>query len=88
MPSISTNAGHVLFNILAPATVQHHITGGLEYVWSKELSFEVAGAYVPEVNVSGSDLTSPAHTIDLNMHQWEATVGVKYRFAQEPAPLK
>ena len=78
----------LLFNILAPATVQHHITGGFEYAWSKDLSFEVAGAYVPEANISGSDLFDPAQTIDLSMHQWEATVGLKYRFGQEPAPLK
>ncbi len=25
----------VLFNILAPATVQHHITGGFEYAWTR-----------------------------------------------------
>ncbi|MFN3622714.1 MAG: OmpP1/FadL family transporter [Hyphomicrobium sp.] len=77
----------VLFNVLAPATVQHHITGGFEYVWSKDLSFEVAGAYVPEANISGSHLFM-GQTIELEMHQWEATVGLKYRFDQAPAPLK
>ena len=56
----------VLFNILAPATVQHHITGGFEYAWSKDLSFEVAGAYVPESSISGSHLFTP-QTIDLSM---------------------
>ncbi|MEI9899909.1 MAG: outer membrane protein transport protein [Hyphomicrobium sp.] len=78
----------VLFNVLAPATVQHHITGGLEYVWSRDLSFEVAGAYVPESNISGSHLFPTGQTIELDMHQWEATVGLKYRLDQEPAPLK
>jgi long-chain fatty acid transport protein len=76
----------VAFNILAPATVQHHITGGFEYVWSRDLSFEAAGAYVPEANISGSDFGG--RTVELSMHQWEATVGLKYRFGQEPAPLK
>jgi len=78
----------VQFNILAPAVVQHHVTGGLEYAWSRNLSLEVAGAYVPEANLSGTDLFSPTHTIELNMHQWEATLGVKYRFDAEPAALK
>lgn len=77
----------VLFNVLAPATVQHHITGGFEYAWSRDLSFEVAGAYVPETSIGGSHLFTP-QTIDLSMDQWEATVGLKYRFGQEPAPLK
>lgn len=78
----------VLFNVLAPAVVQHHITGGFEYAWSKDLSFEVAGAYVPEGNISGSHLFPTGQTIGLEMQQWEATVGLKYRFGEEPAPLK
>jgi long-chain fatty acid transport protein len=79
----------VLFNIIAPAVVQHHITGGFEYVWSRDLSLEVAGAYVPEADLSGPDIFAPpGHTIDLNMHQWEATLGIKYRFDTEPAALK
>ena len=46
----------------------------------------MAGAYVPETNLAGTD--PYGRTIDLSMHQWEATVGLKYRFGQEPAPLK
>lgn len=78
----------VLFNVLAPAVVQHHITGGFEYVWSRDLSIEVTGAYIPEANLSGTEANFPGHTIDLNMHQWEATLGLKYRFDAEPVPLK
>lgn len=78
----------VLFNVLAPATVQHHFTGGFEYAWSKNLSLEFAGAYVPETSISGSHLFPVGQTVELSMHQWEATVGLKYRFDQEPAPLK
>jgi long-chain fatty acid transport protein len=76
----------VLFNVLAPAVVQHHITGGFEYTWSRDLSFEVAGAYVPEASLSGNDPFG--RTIDLSMNQWEATLGFKYRLDDEPAPLK
>jgi long-chain fatty acid transport protein len=81
----------VMFNILAPAVVQHHITGGLEYRWSKTQSLELAGAYVPEGDVSGTELAglgNPAHDIELNMHQWEVTVGYKYTFGEAPAALK
>ncbi len=52
----------VEFNIIAPGVVQHHITGGMEYRWDKDLSLELAGAYVPEGNVSGSELYNPATT--------------------------
>ena len=78
----------VLFNIIAPAVVQHHITGGFEYRWNKDLSLELAAAYVPEGTLSGPESTSPAHTIELDMHQWEATFGVKYLFGEPPVALK
>jgi long-chain fatty acid transport protein len=81
----------VMFNILAPAVVQHHITGGLEYSWDKFQSLELSGAYVPEGHVSGTELAgfgNPAHDIELNMHQWEVTVGYKYKFGDAPALLK
>lgn len=90
----------VMFNILAPATVQHHITGGLEYKYDRNWSFELAGAYVPRVHVSGPELAiptpigvlgNPAHKIDVSMEQFEVTFGVKYKFGGvEPAyaPMK
>lgn len=73
---------NVEFNIIAPGVVQHHITGGLEYRWDKDLSLELAAAYAPEGSVSGSELGNPGHTIELDMHQWEATFGMKYRFGE------
>lgn len=81
----------VQFNIIAPAVVQHHFTGGLEYRWSKDLSLEVAGSYAPEGTVSGSELPgfgNPAHGIELAMHQWEVTLGLKYRLGPDATPLK
>jgi long-chain fatty acid transport protein len=80
----------VLFNIIAPAVVQHHVTGGFEYRWSRDLSLELAGAYVPEASLSGTEIPpgAPTHAIELEMHQWEVTLGFKYRFADEAAPLK
>lgn len=80
-----------MFNILAPATVQHHITGGMEYKYNRNWSFELAGAYVPRVHVSGPELNPPFgagafHPIDISMEQFEVTLGVKYKFgAEEPA---
>ena len=74
------NARDVQFNILAPAVVQHHVSAGFEYAWEKAWSLELAGLYVPEETVSGVELGNPAHTIDISMHQFEVTVGVKYKF--------
>lgn len=77
----------VLFNVLAPAVVQHHFTGGFEYVWNRELSFEFAAAYVPEASLSGQHLFAP-QKIDIEMNQWEATIGIKYRFGDATPALK
>lgn len=77
----------VFFNILAPAAVQHHITGGLEYAVNERWSVELAGLYAPEGSISG---LSPLGPTELRMHQYDVTVGVKYKFDQpsEPSPLK
>ena len=61
---------------------------GFEHRWSKDLSLGLAAAYVPEGTLSGPGSTSPAHTIELDMHQWEATFGVKYLFGEPPVALK
>jgi long-chain fatty acid transport protein len=76
----------VMFNILAPGVVQHHFTGGLEYRFGPAWSIEAAVMFAPESDVKGSErgpAGSPAvaaHNIELRMYQYEATVGVKYRF--------
>ena len=72
----------VMFNIIAPAVVQHHVTGGFAYRWDEDLSLELAAAYVPEGSLSGTELGNPGHTIAIDMHQWEATFGIKYRFGE------
>jgi len=78
----------VEFNILAPAVVQHHITGGFEYQLTRATSFELAGLYAPEESLSGVEIPpgNPGHTIDISMWQWEVTAGLKYRFGEPAAP--
>jgi long-chain fatty acid transport protein len=76
----------VQFNILAPAVVQHHITAGFEYKLDNAWSVEFAGLYAPEESVSGYDNTG--HAIEISMYQFEATLGVKYKFGVDEAPLK
>lgn len=81
----------VQFNILAPATVKHHITAGFEYQVDHNWSVELAGLYVPESSISGSEIVgNPGHNIELSMHQYDVTLGIKYKFGDEPAaqPLK
>ena len=80
-------ARDVQLNILAPAVVQHHITAGLEYQLRKNWSVELAGLYAPEGEQSGYFLNGVT-PLELRMHQYEATVGFKYKWDEAPAPLK
>lgn len=79
----------VTFNIIAPAVTQHHITGGFAYDLGGGYTMEMAAMYAPNVSVSGPDLfTGPAQTVTLDMHQYEVTLGLKYRWDEPAAPLK
>jgi long-chain fatty acid transport protein len=83
------NSRDVELNILAPAVVQHHITGGFAYRWSDSLDLELAAVYAPREHVSGVEIIgNPNHTIDLSMEQFEVTAGFKYRFGDNSASLK
>lgn len=80
----------VLFNIISPSTTNHTFSGGLEYRYDKHWSVELAGAYVPYDELTGFEPPpgNPTHQVQLYLEQYEATLGVKYRFGEEPAPLK
>ena len=92
------NKADVSFNILAPAVTQHHITAGLEYDLGGGYSLELAGMYAPNTSVRGPEFfdqnaagfggTSTGQNVKLEMHQYEVTVGVKYKFGEDYAPLK
>ena len=81
------SARDVQLNILAPAVVQHHITGGFEYQLDRNLSVEFAGLYAPQGEQSGY-LLDGVTPLDLRMHQYEATLGFKYKWDEATAPLK
>ncbi len=77
----------VTFNVLAPAVPQHHITGGFAYDIGNGYTFEMAAMYAPNGSVTGPELFNPGHTVEIEMHQYEVTVGVKYKW-DDVAPLK
>ena len=68
----------VLFNILAPATVKHHITGGASYKYSPNSEFEFAAMFAPSVSVTGP--TSATQSTKIKMHQLEFTLGYNYHW--------
>ena len=81
----------VMFNILAPAVTQHHITAGAKMKVSSSMDLEFSGMYAPEGSVKGGELLNfgnPNRQIELNMHQFELTAGVVWHLGQPEAPLK
>lgn len=74
-------SGEMLLNMVAPGVVTDHFSGGLSYAWSKNLSIDLAGAYVPDATVTGPDpFGVPGSTIKLHMSQWEASLGLRYKY--------
>ncbi len=66
----------VAFNILAPATVKHHISAGATYKFSENSAVEFAGSYMPSVSITGP--TGPGQLTTIKMYQMEFTVGYNY----------
>ena len=72
-----------LFNILAPATVQDHITGGMTmYVGQKKnQEFNLAVMYAMEESVKGANpFDGGATTIEIEMSQWDVQAGWAWKF--------
>ncbi|MGD9783673.1 MAG: OmpP1/FadL family transporter [Hyphomicrobiaceae bacterium] len=83
----------VTFNIIAPAVTQHHITAGLAYDLGGGYTLELSGMYAPKVSVTGPELFDQifgagTQNVTLEMHQYEVTMGIKYKFGEPEAPLK
>lgn len=70
----------VLFNILAPGVIEHHITGGVSYRINETNTINVAGFYAPAASVSGPNPLAPGQTIELEMSQFEFSVGWGWKF--------
>ena len=69
-----------MFNMLAPAVVEHHITFGVTKEINDSNELTVAFMYAPEGSVSGPNpLDMPGQqTIELNMSQWQLEIGYAF----------
>jgi len=76
---IRKNSNQLALNILAPATSQHHITGGASYKFNENSQFDFAVMFSPSTKVSGFGPTG-AQAISVKMHQLEITAGYTYNF--------
>lgn len=76
-----SSASQVMFNILAPAVVQTHLSCGASYAFSSHWSGTISYMHAFENSLSG---TAPAafggQPITLRMSQNEVAFGISYRF--------
>ena len=78
---IRKNSEQLAFNILAPATSQHHITGGASYKFNENSQFDFAVMFSPSTKVSGTGpIAFGAQPISVKMYQLEITAGYTYNF--------
>ncbi len=73
----------VMFNILAPAVVKHHFTGGFSYDISERVTLDFAGMFAPSSKSQGTVVTAaPAFTQTITDTMWQAEVaaGITWKF--------
>lgn len=73
-------SSEVVFNILAPAVMEQHVTFGFTKLMDPKNEINFAFMYAPEVKQSGTNPLDPAQTIELKMKQYQvgATWGIKF----------
>ncbi|MGB0747954.1 MAG: OmpP1/FadL family transporter [Magnetospiraceae bacterium] len=76
-PFDASDPASLAFNILAPATTQHHLSIGFTYDISESASISGAYTRVFSDTVSGASIFGPT---ELRMDQHEAVVGFTYRW--------
>ena len=84
-PLLDKSKQDALLNILAPATTQHHITGGAKIQLTPGMAFELAGMYAPLATATGTETSNSNfnninHNIKLEMYQWELTAGLSFKY--------
>ena len=70
----------VLFNILAPAVIEDHVTMGFSKKNSKGGQWNFAAMYAFEGKQSGINPFDPTQTIELKMYQWELELSYSWKF--------
>jgi len=68
------------FNILAPATIQSHLTAGFTLERTPGRQFNMSFMYAPNKSVTGPQNFDPTQTVKFEMYQWEAEASYSWRF--------
>ena len=73
-------SSEMTFNILAPATIEHHFTAGFTLERTKGREFSMAFMYAPNSDVTGPQNFDPTQTVTFEMYQWEVEASYSWRF--------
>ena len=73
-------SSEMTFNILAPATIEQHITAGFTLERTEGRELNVALMYAPNTEVKGPQNFDPTQTVSFEMYQWELEVSYGWRF--------
>ena len=68
------------FNILAPATIEQHFTGGFTLERTPGRQFNMALMYAPNSSLKGTQNFDPSQTVRFEMYQWELEASYSWRF--------
>jgi len=68
----------VLFNILAPATIEKHYTFGFTHTLGNGHDLSIAVMYAPRESVSGTNPFDPTQVLEIEMYQYELEVGYAF----------
>jgi long-chain fatty acid transport protein len=91
------NKRDIMLDILAPAAVQHHITGGFKYAWSEKLDLEFSAMYAPDGVLKGTGSLIPfgggsfgGQPIEISLQEFEVVAGIVYHWngRRDLEPLK
>lgn len=84
------NPRDVTLNILAPAVVKHHVTGGFSYLVTPNSSIDLAAVVSPRNSVTGIERAplgpNPFRTINIYLSELEIAGGWTYRFDTVATP--
>jgi long-chain fatty acid transport protein len=73
-------SSEVLFNVLAPAVIEEHVTFGFTKTMSKGSELTFSAMYAPPSKVSGPNQADPVQKITLEMYQYEFGVAWGWKF--------
>ncbi|HKJ75557.1 MAG TPA: outer membrane protein transport protein, partial [Alphaproteobacteria bacterium] len=73
-------SSEVVFNILAPAVMEDHITFGFTNKLSATSDWSFAFMYAPNADLTGKNPLDPAQTIKLEMTQYQAEASYSWKF--------